>query len=125
GENGTLIESSGFALSNYLSGQCAGADQIIRDSGIEGLSVIDSGPLPANPAELFSSERMKGLLEYCKSNFDYVILDGPATLVSDSKTLAAQAGTVLMGVKTRKGGYFRENYRSYQQYQRVLVEQPA
>jgi Mrp family chromosome partitioning ATPase len=100
---------------------------------------------------------MKGLLEYCKSNFDYVILDGPATLVSDSKTLAAQAdgtiivlnasqthrgqasrilremreihanviGTVLMGVKTRKGGYFRENYRSYQQYQRVLVEQPA
>ena len=153
--NGTPVESSDFGLSNFLMGQCAGADQVVRDSGIEGLYIIDSGPLPANPAELFSGKRMKLLLEYCKSNFDYVIIDGPATLVSDSKTLAAQAdgtmiifntskthrgeairilremrevhadviGTVLLGVKTRKGGYFREKNRAYQEYQRVQVEQ--
>ncbi|MHC4525217.1 MAG: polysaccharide biosynthesis tyrosine autokinase [Planctomycetota bacterium] len=153
--NGTPVESSEFGLSNYLMGQCDGTDQVVRDSGIEGLSIIDSGPLPANPAELFSGERMKSLLEYCKSNFDHVIIDGPATLVSDSKTLAAQAdgtmiifntskthrgeairilremrevhadviGTVLLGVKSRKGGYFHEKNRAYQEYQRVQVEQ--
>ncbi|MCI0499550.1 MAG: polysaccharide biosynthesis tyrosine autokinase [Planctomycetales bacterium] len=150
-------EFSDFGLSNYLLGQCANEDQVIRDGGLEGLFLIDSGPLPANPAELFSGERMKSLLDYCKTRFEYVIIDGPATLVSDAKTLASQAdatlvvlnasathrgaairilrelrdiranviGTVLMGAKSRKGGYFREVYRSYQEYQRVHVEQPV
>ncbi len=155
--DGSAIDVSDYGLSNYLMGQCDGADQIVRASGIEGLFIIDSGPLPANPAQLFSGERMKSLLEHCKSDFDYVIIDGPAMLVSDSKTLAAQVdgtiivfntanthrgaamrmlremrdihadivGTVLMGVKSRKGGYFQETYRSYQEYQRVHVEQPV
>ena len=155
--DGAPAEFSDYGLSNYLMGQCADPRQIIRPSGIENLYVIDSGPLPANPTELFTTERMKNLLEQCKTQFEYVIIDGPATLVSDSKTLASQVdgtvvvlnaqnthrgagirilrelrethanllGTVLMGVKTRKGGYFREYYRSYQEYQRVHVEQPV
>jgi capsular exopolysaccharide synthesis family protein len=153
--DGSPIDTSDFGLSNYLMGQCDTEDQVVRESGIQGLFIIDSGPLPANPAELFGGQRMKSLLEHCKSNFDYVIIDGPAMLVSDSKTLAAQVdatilvfntanthrgaairmlremreihadvlGAVLVGVKSRKGGYFRENYRSYQDYQRVQVEQ--
>ena len=153
--DGSAIDTSDYGLSNYLMGQCDSADQVVRASGIEGLFIIDSGPLPANPAQLFSGQRMKALLEHCKSNFDYVIIDGPAMLVSDAKTLAAQVdgtiivfntanthrgaamrmlremrdihadivGTVLMGVKSRKGGYFQEIYRSYQDYQRVHVEQ--
>ncbi|OQY08039.1 MAG: hypothetical protein B6I25_00030 [Planctomycetales bacterium 4572_13] len=156
-DDGSAIDTSDYGLSNYLMGQCDSANQVVRASGIEGLFIIDSGPLPANPAELFSGERMKSLLGYCESNFDYVIIDGPAMLVSDSKTLAAQVdgtiivfntanthrgaairmlremreihadivGTVLMGVKSRKGGYFQEIYRSYQEYQRVQVEQPV
>ena len=153
--NGSPVEHSDYGLSNYLMGQCAEIVQVIRPSGIENLSVMDSGPLPANPTELFTTERMKRLLKQCKEQFDYVIIDGPAMLVSDSKALASQVdgtilvfnaqathrgagsrilrelkdahaniiGTVLMGVKTRKGGYFREYYRSYQEYQRVHVEE--
>lgn len=153
--NGSPVEHSDYGLSNYLMGQCVEIVQAIHPSGIENLSVMDSGPLPANPTELFTTERMKRLLEQCKEQFDYVIIDGPAMLVSDSKALASQVdgtilvfnaqathrgagsrilrelkdahaniiGTVLMGVKTRKGGYFREYYRSYQEYQRVHVEQ--
>lgn len=148
-------EFADYGLSNYLMAQCDNLQQIIRVSGIEGLSIIDSGPLPANPAELLNSDRMTALLNQCKDQFDHVVIDGPATLVSDSKTLAAQAdgtivvfnaqtthrgeamrilrelkdvqanviGTVLMGVKSRKGGYFHEVYRSYQDYQRVHIEQ--
>ena len=131
-------------------GQFDTENQVIRESAIEGLYVIDSGPLPANPAELVLGDRMRSLLDHCKTNFDYVIIDGPAMLVSDSKTLASVAdatlvvlnassthrgaamrihadvvGTVLMAVKSRKGGYFREIYRSYQKYQQVPVEQPV
>ncbi len=153
--NGAVSEHPDFGLSNYLMGQCPEEKDIIRFSGIEGLDVIDSGPLPANPAELLDSPRMHQLLERCKQVYDYVILDGPALLVTDAKVLATNAdgtlvvfsaaethrgtaqrilrelqnvhantlGTVLMGVKTRKGGYFREFYRSYQDYQRVQLKQ--
>lgn len=152
--NGSPADGADYGLSNYLMGQ-SDAAKIIRPSGIEGLYVIDSGPLPAHPAELLNSLRMRTLLDACKDQFDYVIIDGPAMLVSDAKTLAAQAdsilvifnaatthrgaatrilrelreththaiGTVLMGVRSRKGGYFREVYRSYQEYQRVPMEQ--
>jgi len=152
--NGSPATGADYGLSNYLMGQ-SDAAKIIRPSGIEGLYVIDSGPLPAHPAELLSSPRMKTLLETCKDQFDYVIIDGPAMLVSDAKTLAVQAdstlvvfnaaathrgaamrilrelretnanaiGTALMGVRSRKGGYFREVYRSYQAYQRTPMEQ--
>jgi capsular exopolysaccharide synthesis family protein len=152
--NGTPVDSN-YGLSNYLMGQYDEANQVIRESGIAGLSIIDCGPLPANPAELLSGKNMENLLNYAKAKFDYVIIDGPATLVSDAKSLAAQVdgtlivfnasqthrgegtrilrelkeihadviGAVLLGVKSRKGGYFRENYRSYQDYQRVQTEQ--
>jgi capsular exopolysaccharide synthesis family protein len=153
--NGSVSEHIDFGLSNYLMGQCGDEKEIIRPSGIEGLDVIDSGPLPANPAELFDNPRMKQLLEHSKQTYEYVIIDGPALLVSDARILASQVdgtlvilnaagthrgtarrvlrelqevhantvGTVLFAVKSRKGGYFREVYRSYQEYQRVPVNQ--
>lgn len=153
--DGAPAQQADYGLSNYLMGQCTDEKQIIRPSGIEGLFLIDAGPLPGNPAELLNSDRMKTLLERCKEQFDYVLIDGPAMLVSDAKILASNAdgtivvfnaetthrgaamrlmrelrdinantiGTVLMGVRSRKGGYFREVYRSYQEYQRVPMEQ--
>lgn len=155
--DGTAIDTSHYGLSNYLMGQYDSAEQVIRESDIKGLFILDSGPLPANPAELLSGRHMESLLEHCKSNFDHVIIDAPAMLVSEAKILAAQVdgtilvfntanthrgaairilremreihapviGSVLMGVKSRKGGYYREFYQSYQDYQRVHVEQPA
>jgi len=153
--NGSVAEHADFGLSNYLMGQCPDEKDVIRSSGIEGLNVIDSGPLPANPAELLDSPRMQQLLERCKPLYDFIIIDGPAMLVTDAKILAATAdatlvvlsaadthrgaaqrilrelqnarantlGIVLMGVKSRNGGYFREAYRSYQDYQRVQLKQ--
>lgn len=153
GETGALIEHADFGLSNYLMGQCTDVSQIIRPSGIPGLEIIDSGPLPSSPAELLDSPRMMELLDQCKNKYDHVVIDGPPLLVSDAKTLAANSdatiivfnatathrgeamrvlrelqsihantiGTVLMGVKSRKGGYFQEVYRSYLEYQRVHV----
>ena len=152
-QTGTVIEHADFGLSNYLMGQCTEIAQIIRPSGIQGLDIIDSGPLPSNPAELLDSPRMKEMLEQCKNKYDHVVIDGPPMLVSDAKTLAANAdgtivvvnatathrgaamrilrelqsirantiGTVLMGIKSRKGGYFQEVYRAYLEYQRVHV----
>ena len=133
-----------------LTGLC-GYQEVIRSSGIEGFDIIDSGPLPANPAELLGSEQMKQLLKHQRACYDYIIVDGPPVLlVSDVKTLARVVdgtvlvfnagatrrgaalrtirelrevnativGCVLFAVKAMKGGYFHEQFKSYQEYQK-------
>jgi capsular exopolysaccharide synthesis family protein len=149
----TVAEKSDFGLSNLLMGHCDYQD-VIRPSGIPGMDVIDTGPLPLNPAELLDRPRMEGLIKQQRENYDHIIIDAPPLLlVSDSKILArftnglilvfnagitrrgtAQrtirelreinatiVGCVLLGVKAMKGGYFREQFESYKQYQQVLV----
>ena len=136
-------------LSNLLAGQCD-LQQTIMSSGMEGLSLIESGPMPTNPAEMLGSEAMQRLIAQLRDNYDYVVIDGPPVLLaSEAKILAKYVdgtilvfnaavtrrgtgartigelkqananilGCVLLGVKTLKGGYFQEMFRSYQEYQ--------
>ncbi len=89
-----------FGLSNLLTNQCSYAD-VIRPSGIDGIDIIDCGPLPANPAELLGNSKMKQLLQDYRDSYDYIILDGPPVLlVSDAKLLAAQADSTLLVLNT-------------------------
>ncbi|MDI6817567.1 MAG: polysaccharide biosynthesis tyrosine autokinase [Actinomycetota bacterium] len=83
-------------LANLLAGQTA-ADNTLQQTSIEGLTVIASGPVPLNPAELLTSERMKEILKETKSAYDFVILDSPPALaVTDAVMLASQADGVLL-----------------------------
>jgi tyrosine-protein kinase Etk/Wzc len=55
---------------------------------VESLDFIPSGPNPPNPSELIQSERMKILLDYLSTQYDYVLIDtAPVGLVSDSVPL--------------------------------------
>lgn len=99
------IESSDAGLSNYLMDQCE-YEAIIRHTGLDGLDIIDTGPLPAHPAALVGNDRMKDLLTKVKNIYDYVIIDGPPLMVSDAKTLATQSdGTIVVfnASSTRRG----------------------
>jgi len=89
-------EGPSRGLSNILVGQTSAAD-VIRQSGIEGLDLIESGPVPPNPAVLLSSKRMKDFLENQRQYYDHIIIDGPPTLVlTDAQILAGQVdGTIL------------------------------
>jgi capsular exopolysaccharide synthesis family protein len=148
--DGSVAEHVDFGLSNYLMGQCEYND-IARTSGIEGFDIIDSGPLPSNPAEILGSANMTKLLQQSRELYDYVVIDGPPLLISDAKILASAAdgtivvfnaeaqrtlrelrdinanliGSILVGVRSMKGGYFQEVYRSYQAYQQIQVAQPV
>lgn len=85
-----------FGLSSVLVNQCE-PKQAIRPSGIEDLDIIDTGPLPANPAELLGSPQMVKLLEEQRNNYDYVIVDGPPVLlVSDAKVLARLVDATIL-----------------------------
>jgi capsular exopolysaccharide synthesis family protein len=67
---------------------------------VPGLSVVVSGPLPPNHAELSASKRMHDLLEAAGRDFDLVICDTPPILfVSDAAALAARCDGVILVVR--------------------------
>jgi len=69
------------------------------------LHVITSGPLPPNPSELLSSQKMDQVLQTIERDADVVIIDGPPFLVTDAAILAAKTEGSLLVVRyghTRK-----------------------
>lgn len=73
----------------------------------DSLSVLPSGPIPHNPAELLDSQRMIQVLDALKKEADLVIVDSPPVLsVADATILASRVDGVLMVVDagyTRRG----------------------
>jgi len=73
-------------VSNYLQGSISSIDDLIQPSGIRAnLSVITSGSIPFNPAELLQNSRLDELIALLRRDFDYIVFDtAPVGLVSDS-----------------------------------------
>jgi capsular exopolysaccharide synthesis family protein len=63
-------------LTSYLIGKCD-LDDIINETQVKNLHIITAGPIPPNPAELLSSEKMKELLQELRKIYDYIIIDTP------------------------------------------------
>lgn len=96
-------------LSAFLSGRAA-LDDVIVESGIPNLFVIPAGKIPANPAELLASPRLRDALEALGDRFAHVVFDtAPIFGISDAMVLAARVeGTVLV---LRRGRSTREAAR--------------
>lgn len=68
---------------------------------VAGLTLLTSGPVPPNPAEVLASARMGLLLENLRDRFDTLIVDTPPLLaVTDAAVLAPKADGVLMVVRS-------------------------
>ncbi|HET7055844.1 MAG TPA: polysaccharide biosynthesis tyrosine autokinase [Thermomicrobiales bacterium] len=99
----------GVANDRGLSSLLAQQDREWRWAACEtmlpNLSVITSGPLPPNPADLLSLDRLRQILEELREAVDVIIIDSPPMLaVSDPLIIAAHVdGTALvsLGGKTR------------------------
>jgi capsular exopolysaccharide synthesis family protein len=76
-------------------------EKVAQPTRIPNLSVLTSGPLAPNPAEMVGSNRMKSLLEGARSAFDLVVCDSPPVIsVTDGVVLAAQCDGVLLVVRS-------------------------
>ena len=68
----------------------------------EQFSVITSGKLPPNPAEVLSSEKMAKILEDIKEKSDMVIIDGPPFMLADASVLSSRADGVLIVIRLNR-----------------------
>jgi capsular exopolysaccharide synthesis family protein len=77
--------------------------ELAQPTGVAGLFVLTSGPLPPNPAELVGSNRMREALDAAAADYDMVLLDSPPVVsVADPVALATFADGVVMVVQTGK-----------------------
>jgi capsular exopolysaccharide synthesis family protein len=89
----------GSQLSGYLAGEGAWQDMVYH-TAVRGLYVLLCGPLPVNPAELLSSERMRTLIREATGEYNFVILDSPPLLnVADTRILASTVDATILVVK--------------------------
>lgn len=93
----TFHKSISPGLTNLLSGHL-NLDQIVKESGVNGLHLITCGPIPFNPAELLSSISMDNFIQEVKGKYDLTIFDAPPALsVSDAQILSNKCdGTILV-----------------------------
>ena len=65
--------------------------EVAQPTAVPNLSILPSGPLPPNPAELVGSHRMRDCLRAATEAFDLVLCDSPPLMaVGDAAALAAQ-----------------------------------
>ncbi|MDA2918210.1 polysaccharide biosynthesis tyrosine autokinase [Desulfobacterota bacterium AH_259_B03_O07] len=94
---GHVFGKNGLGLTSYLTGN-ASLEEIINKVDIPNLSIITTGQLPVNPAELLGSEEMKNLIENLSEKYDFTILDGPPIIgIADALILSSITnGTVVV-----------------------------
>jgi tyrosine-protein kinase Etk/Wzc len=94
-----------IGLSNYLIGS-ASFDETLAISSVNNLTVVPSGPIPPNPAELLNSEQMMNFLNEARQRFDIVILDTPPlALVADTLLITESTDLNLFVIRQ---GYSRK-----------------
>src|SRR6266516_6359388 len=95
----TLRVDASRGLASLLAGQ-AELESVIHSLDAPRISFIPAGAVPANPAELVSSVRMREALASLRSRYDFVIIDTPPVLpVTDAVVLAREADAVVLVVR--------------------------
>ncbi|WP_053405516.1 tyrosine-protein kinase family protein [Persicobacter sp. CCB-QB2] len=96
------IEKDSKGLSNYLTSQYAGFQDVLFSPHKE-LDVLPSGIIPPNPSELLMSEKMNLLIHELKDKYEVIIIDtAPIHVVSDAMSLVELVDTKVLVVRQNK-----------------------
>ena len=110
--------SSAPGLTDYLSDVASARHKmdifgIIHPTKYENLSVITSGTIPPNPAELLGSDFMRDFINGIRKDFDYIIIDTPPlNVVSDALPLIRESDGIVLVV--------RDNQTTHPELQKAL-----
>jgi capsular exopolysaccharide synthesis family protein len=102
----TLHEKFGLAHSPGLTQLLrdeADVKDVIQPSPIPGLSLIASGDVVSNPAELLGSNRTREVLDELRGQFDWVLVDVPPILaVADTTVITPLVDGLIFVVETER-----------------------
>jgi non-specific protein-tyrosine kinase len=74
-----------------------GGNLPLHDTGVSGLQLLASGPLPPRPADILGSRRMEAVIHLLLDHADIVLFDTPPiTAVTDAAVLATKVDGVLL-----------------------------
>ena len=91
-------------LSDFLT-ERRSLDSLLLKTAVEKLTLLPGGPIPPNPSELASSERMSAMLEEVKYRYQdrLIVIDSPPpALAAETSFLARQVDGILLVVKYGK-----------------------
>jgi polysaccharide biosynthesis transport protein len=105
------LKDGGFGLSTALSQPGLLKELPAPFEDLPTLHVLPTGPLPPNPAEMLSSNRMEEQMRQWTKQFDRIVIDSaPLLAVSDTQSLAVRADAVVLVARagvTRKRALIR------------------
>lgn len=93
--------SPGKGLADYLAGTVRDVDQVIcHDQVTKGLDILPSGSIPPNPTELLETQRFANLIEYLRTEYDFILIDcPPAEMMADAHIITPVVDRTLFVVR--------------------------
>jgi capsular exopolysaccharide synthesis family protein len=86
-------------LSNILTsdGKDNDVNNLVRPTGIPGLSILPSGAMPQNVARALHSTRLDDVLKLMREEYDFVLVDSPPMIpLTDARLLGQHADGVIL-----------------------------
>lgn len=108
-------------LTTMMLEESALADPPLVPTGVDGLQLLPSGPLPPTPADLLGGQRMSDVIGLLRARASYVLFDSPPVLaVTDAALLGSQLDGVLLVIRA---GHTRREHaaRAREALERVHV----
>jgi succinoglycan biosynthesis transport protein ExoP len=106
-----MVDKKRLGLSSYLAGVSSLEQITYRHPLIPDLAVVPSGPIPPNPADLLSSQRLLDAISQVRHEYKFVVIDSPPIMAAtDAVILSTWADGVLLVVRsgeTPKGAFSR------------------
>lgn len=84
-------------ITGLVRGEQSLSGAVQQIANMENLWMLGSGAVPANPAELLGSQRVRDLISRLRAEFDVIIIDSPPVLpVADAMVLAKYADAMML-----------------------------
>ena len=94
--------NNSVGLTNYLTTNIP-LEDVILSTGVENLSLMPSGILPADAVGILNSQRMSDMIAELKTRYDIIFFDSPPILgVSDGAVLASEVDQSIIIVQHRR-----------------------
>jgi capsular exopolysaccharide synthesis family protein len=97
----SLPDGKYAGLSSYLAGVSTLDLVTVQHPVISNLSAVPTGPIPPNPADLLSSDRMRQAIVELKKEYKFIVIDSPPIMAAtDAVILSVLVDGVLLVVRS-------------------------